>query len=48
METEVEFLNDVNALISQTLEEQLDPWDALKALASEIRNRIDNLEAEES
>ena len=43
-ETELEFLQDMNALISQTLEEKGDPWHALKTLANEVRNRISDLE----
>jgi hypothetical protein len=43
-QTELEFLEDVNAVISQTLEEQGDPWQALKFLANEVRNRITDLE----
>ncbi len=46
-ETELDFLNDMNALISQTLEEQGDPWAALKTLANEVRERIAGLEADE-
>jgi len=45
-QTELEFLNDLNALLSQTIEEQRDPWAALKAMAEEVRNRIDDLEQE--
>jgi hypothetical protein len=43
-ETELEFLLDLNALISQTLEEHRDPWAAIKTLANEVRNRIGDLE----
>jgi hypothetical protein len=45
-ETELEFLQDLNALISQTLEEQGDPWAALKTMANEVRNRISYLETD--
>jgi hypothetical protein len=40
----LEFLNDLNALISQALEDQTDPWVALKAMADEVRGRIGELE----
>jgi hypothetical protein len=43
-QTELEFLQDMNALISQTLEEHGDPWRPLKMLANEVRNRISDLE----
>lgn len=43
-QTELEFLQDMNALISQTLEEKGDPLATLKTLANEIRGRIDDLE----
>ncbi|HEY2617835.1 MAG TPA: hypothetical protein VGI78_10890 [Acetobacteraceae bacterium] len=43
-ETELQFLEDINAMISQTLEEQRDPWAALKALADEVRARLAELE----
>jgi hypothetical protein len=44
-QTELEFLQDMNALISEALEEGGDPLAALKILANEVRNRIDDLEA---
>ena len=47
-QTELEFLEDMNALISQTIEENGDPWKALKTLANEVRNRISDLEADAS
>ncbi len=47
METELEFLNDINALISQVLEENGDPWQALRTLANEVRNRLSDLEGDE-
>jgi hypothetical protein len=43
-ETELEFLQDINALISQTLEENGDAVAALKTLANEVRNRISDIE----
>ena len=46
METELEFLNDMNALISQTLEEHGDALAALKTLADEVRERISELETD--
>ena len=46
-QTELEFLNDMNALISQTLEENGDPLVTLKVLANEVRNRISDLEENE-
>ena len=45
-QTELEFLNDLNALISQTLEEKHDPWETLQLLAGEVRERIGELEDE--
>lgn len=43
-QTELEFLNDMNALLSDTLETKgADPWQALRALANEVRSRIDEL-----
>jgi hypothetical protein len=32
--TELEFLEDINALVSQTFEEHDDPWAALRTLAN--------------
>jgi hypothetical protein len=43
-QTELVFLEDINSLISQTLEEQSDPWQALQTLADEVRERIRELE----
>jgi hypothetical protein len=43
-ETELEFLQDMNALLSETIEQQGDPWRALKTLANEVRNRISDLD----
>lgn len=44
-QTELEFLQDMNALISHTLETKgADPWHALRTLANEVRNRITDLE----
>ena len=45
-QTELEFLEDINALISQTLEEKRDPWVALRMLADEVRERIGEIEGE--
>jgi hypothetical protein len=42
--TELAFLEDLNALISETIEEGRDPWQALKTLAQEVRERIGQLE----
>ncbi len=45
-ETELDFLQDINALISQTIEEHDDSWTALRILANEVRNRISDLEGD--
>jgi hypothetical protein len=45
-QTEVGFLEDLNALVSAALESRPggDPWAVLKQLADEIRERIGQLE----
>jgi hypothetical protein len=43
-QTELAFLEDINAVISQTLEERSDPWQALQTLADEVRERISEVE----
>jgi hypothetical protein len=43
MQTELEFLDDINALISQALDGH-DPVEALKTLANEVHKRIRQLE----
>lgn len=43
-QSEIEFLEDINALLSQTIEQQLDPWAAIKALADEVRERIGEID----
>jgi hypothetical protein len=44
MQTELEFLDDINAVISQTLDDGQDPVQALKTLANEVRERIRQLD----
>jgi hypothetical protein len=44
MQTELEFLDDITALISQTLDEGRDPVQALKTMANEVHERIRQLE----
>jgi len=46
-QTELEFLNDLNALLSETLDGKRDYRATLRTLESEIRERIDTLEAGE-
>jgi hypothetical protein len=44
MRTELEFLDDISNIISQTLDEGHDPVHTLKTLANEVRERIQQLE----
>jgi hypothetical protein len=48
VQDELAFLEDINALISQALEENGDPIVVLKVLAGEVRARIHVLETMEN
>lgn len=43
-QTELEFLQDMNALLSEALEGKAEAAATLRAVANEIRNRISDLE----
>jgi hypothetical protein len=43
-ESELAFLEGIRALITEAIVAQSDPWDALKALAGVVRERIRVLE----